>query len=386
MQSTDTRRKLLKSIGVVSLGTGLAGCTGGGTGNDIPDERTTATTNGPLFDLDALEPDKLMGKGPFGGEPHPPQAVALNDQQVKRVRNKDFNIAVVFHYQTDTGVQLQEKAMRRRCAELGISISSIQYAGFDAQQQVNILETIAQQKNIDGIISIPVDTAATKSGYRAVADAGKEIVFMDNVPMGFSHPEDYAGVVTIDNRGMGIIGGRMMKQLVDSGKILIFEFDTPFYVVEEREIGVKNTLREGDYQLKTFGFSDSGDVLQLAQDAITANPDTKGVWAPWVDPPGAQAIQAITGHGKDIPVTSCDLGTRGAVLMAEQSPLQGIGAQRPYDQGTAEVNMLAQKLLGNETPSYVAFPAPAVARQNLLKMYKQIIHSEPPKSVTKYYK
>ncbi|MBX0325485.1 substrate-binding domain-containing protein [Halomicroarcula sp. F13] len=397
MTSQKNRRAFLRGIGAVGLGIGLAGCSGDGNSGDggggtATGDGSTGTSSsdggagGVQFDLDAIDPEGLVGQGPYGEEAAAPESVALSETEVSDVQNEGFNVEIVFHYKGDTWVRLQREAIKKRTSDLGMNITGIHYPDFSAQKQSNILETVAQKDNVDGVFSIPVDTAATTDAYQAVLDAGKELVFMDNVAEGFQHPSDYAGLVAADNRGMGTIGGRMMTELVDSGKIIFLEFDVPFYVVDERETGAKQVLQEsGNYEVKTYGFTDPGKVLQVAQDALTSNPDAAGLWAPWVDAPGAQAIQAIRQAGMDIPVTSCDLGERSAVLMAERSALKGVGSQQPYAQGLTEVDVMAKALLGKETPPYIGLPSPPVARQNLLEMYPEILKEEPPETVTKHF-
>ncbi|MBV0926424.1 substrate-binding domain-containing protein [Halomicroarcula limicola] len=393
MTSRYNRRKFLQRIGATGVGIGIAGCSGDGSdgGDGTTDSGGGSTSgstasDGPLFDLDAIDPKGLVGQGPNGTEASPPKSVALSDSEVSEVKNQEFNVEIVFHYKGDTWVRLQREAIKKRAGELGMNITGIHYPDFSPEKQSNVLQTVAEKDNVDGVFSIPTDTAATTDAYQAVLDAGKELVFMDNVPEGFQHPSDYAGLVAADNRGMGTIGGRMMTELVDSGKIIFLTYDVPFYVVDERETGAKQVLEEsGNYQLEQYGFTDTGKVLQVAQDALTANPDAAGLWAPWVDAPGAQAIQAIRQQSADIPVTSCDLGTRSAVLMAERSPLKGVGSQQPYAQGLTEVDMMAKAFLGKETPPYIGLPSPPVARQNLLEMYPKILKEEPPEKVTKHF-
>lgn len=399
MSNKRKRRTFLKAIGATSIGVGFAGCSGdgsdgsGGDGNSDGSSGSSGDSNNgaggnqvPPFDLDSIAPDELVGQGPNGEEAASRDEVALSDDEVSQLREEEYNVEIVFHYRGDTWVRLQEQAINQRAEELGMNITGTYYPDFDPEQQSNVLETVAQKDKVDGVFSIPVDTAATADAYQTVVDAGKELVFMDNIADGFQHPDDYVGLVAADNRAMGTIGGRMMSELVDSGKIIVLEFDVPFYVVDERETGFKTVLEEsGDYQLETFGFTEPGNTLQLAQDALTANPDANGLWAPWVDPPGAQAIQALDEQGMDIPVTSCDLGERSAVLMAEESQLKGVGSQQPFQQGLAEVDMMGKALLGQETPPYIGLPSLPVARQNLLEMYEEVLQTEPPESVTQHF-
>lgn len=371
------RRTFIKGLGVGGLAA-IAGCLGGSDEDGGEREETQ-------FNLDEIEPDGLVGEGPFGEDPSSADEVELSEEEEEEIQNGDHTVEVVFHFREDTWTVLQEEAITNRCSELNIEITGIQYAEFDPETQSNILELIAQQERVDGIFSIPVDIEATTDAYQAVADAGKEIVFMDNVPVNFNHPDDYAGVVAADNRGMGVIGGRMIQELLDGGKVMLLEHDTPFYVTNERFIGARNVLEDNEFELETVGFIEPGDALGIAQDALTANPDTDALWAPWVDPPGAQAIQAIEEQGMDIPVTSCDLGERSGILLAEGEYLKGVGSQNPLAQGQAEVNMMAKRFLGEETPPYVALPSPAVTRENLLEKYPELMGEDPPEDITQHY-
>lgn len=376
LQSVD-RRTVLKTLGAGGV-TLTAGCLG--------DDSGTSQAEDVTFDLSAIQPDELVGQGPFGEDPSPADSVALSDSEEDSIADGDYTIEVVFHFREDTWTQLQETAITNRCSELGINITGIHYAEFDPEIQSNILESVAGKNNVDGILSIPVDIEATRDAYLSVSESGKEIVFMDNVPSNFEHLTDYAGVVAADNRGMGVIGGRMMESLLDSGKIILLEHDVPFYVTNERYLGIREVLEENDdFELETVGFIEPGNVLPTAQNTLSANPDATGLWAPWVDPPGAQAVQAINEQGMNIPVTSCDVGERSGTLLAERSPLKGVGSQDPLAQGLAEVNMIAKRFLGEETPPYIALPATAVARQNLLETYPDLVGEEPPASITSHF-
>ena len=59
------------------------------------------------------------------------------------------------------------------------------------------------RKKPDIIVSIPVDAVATAAAYKAAADKGVKLVFMDNVPKGFIAGKDYVSSVSADNYGNG---------------------------------------------------------------------------------------------------------------------------------------------------------------------------------------
>ena len=76
------------------------------------------------------------------------------------------------------------------------------------KQIADIEDTI--QRHPDGIISIPVDGTATAATYKKVSEAGIKLVFMDNVPPGLKHPEQYAAMVSADSQGNGWIAAQIL--------------------------------------------------------------------------------------------------------------------------------------------------------------------------------
>ena len=67
--------------------------------------------------------------------------------------------------------------------------------------------------------------------------------------------------------------------------------------------------------------------------------------------------------------------------MAQDGFVKGLGAQRPFDQGTTEALLAGYGLLGKQGPPYVALPALPVTRDNLLQAWKDVYHTEAPDTV-----
>jgi ribose transport system substrate-binding protein len=80
-------------------------------------------------------------------------------------------------------------------------------------------------------------------------------------------------------------------------------------------------------------------------------------------------------------ITTCDLGLNVAIDMAQDGFIKGLGAQRPFDQGTTEALLAGYGLLGKEAPAYIALPALPVTRDNLLEAWKTVYHAEAPDTV-----
>ena len=111
------------------------------------------------------------------------------------------------------GKRLLKKYDNEPCAEAMVE---------SALHHIDILDRLAA-KDVDALVSIPIDQIATAKAYRNVA-AGAKIVFIDNVPKGFEHPNDYAGTVSSDNRGLGIFAGRFLRDRVGSGTVGLLTF------------------------------------------------------------------------------------------------------------------------------------------------------------------
>ena len=376
--SNVKRRNFIKALGA-------SGFIAGTSGSALAQE---TTTTGQGIDLDAIEPNDLVGKGPNGNDPVPAEQVSLSDSQVQKLKQGNYTVAIVFHYLKTAWTRLQRRGLTNRLNELGINVEGVYGAEFDAAKQVNILNTLASKADsLDAVISIPVDQVATADAYQNLANKGVKLVFMDNVPEGFSHPEDYAGAVAADNKGNGLIAGRILAKLVGQGSVGLIMHDAPFYVTNEREQGVKQALKNasGIEIAATNGFTNPDKVFGLAQNMLTANPDLDGIFAIWGAPPAMQVVSAANASNRSPIITTIDLGSRVALNMAKGGLIKGLGAQQPYDQGVTEANMAGNAILGAKTPPYVAVQSLAVMRKNLLKAYRSVFHQEPPQKITKHY-
>jgi ribose transport system substrate-binding protein len=381
------RRRFVKLIGATSI-TGLAGCItrkpGGGGGG-----KNTSISPSEV-DLSKVEPNHIVGKGPNGNEPVKPEKVTLSEKEVQTLKDGDYTVAIVFHYLKTAWTRLQRRGLTKRFNELGIKVEGIYGSSFDAQKQIGILNTLATKaKTLDAVVSIPVDAVATADAYMNLAEKGIDLVFMDNVPKGFQHQQDYAGCVASDNRGNGLVAGRILAKLVGKGGVGMIKHSAPFYVTRAREMGATNALQnaKGIEIVATNGFTNPNKVYSLAQNMITAYPNMKGVFVIWGVPPGMSVVKAAndTGDSNNPVETTCDLGSRTALNMAQRGMIKGIGAQRPYDQGIEEATLAGNAILGNSTPPYVAVPSLAVMRQNLLDAYRKVFHKKPPQKITKHF-
>lgn len=328
-----------------------------------------------------------VGNGPNGMPPAPAEDVILSEAEIEQLRDGEYTVAIVFHYLKTDYVRLQRKGLEERFEELGITVEGVYGPDFDASRQVDVLSSLVE-KDIDALVSIPIDQVATADAYRNVADSGMKIVFIDNVPEGFEHPEDYAGTVSSDNRGLGIFAGRFLRDSVKSGTVGLITFDAPFYVTSAREAGVMEALEvsEDVDVIARSGFTDPDEVYGIASEMLAATPDLDGMFVSWGDPPGTQAAAAAQDLDRsDIVITTTGLSSQTATNIARDGPIKATGGQFPYQQGHIEANMVGYSLLANSTPPFIASGVLPIHRGNILDLYDTYFQENPPAEITQYF-
>lgn len=380
---SHTRRKFLLASTAVG-GVGLAGCTEE-ISSDASDNSGKAIDD---LDLSEIEPDGPVGKGPAGADPQPTSTLEMSSDEIEAVREEDMTVSVVFQYLKSDWVRLVRKGLQNQFIDLEIDVEGVYGVDFQADKQISLLETLASKADqLDAVIVYPVDPTAVVDPIRKLRDEGVEVVIITNTPPEFEHPTDYAGMVTVDNYGLGLISGRILRELVGEGKVGMIEMEPELYVIDEREKAVKEVLNDAeDIELVTNSFNDASETFELVQNMLTANPDMAGIWSPWATPPANETIAAINeSNHDDIIHTTVDLNEQQAEIMAKDGATKGIGVGNPFGIGENLVKMASHAVLGNSTPAYVSVDTNAVVRSNLLEMYEETLDEEPPESVTKHF-
>jgi ribose transport system substrate-binding protein len=343
----------------------------------------------------SADPDKAlaevqktpMSKGPSGETPSSASSVTLTPEEIDKIKELKAKAAIVMHYAGNDWALAQIAGLKEQFGKMGIEVISVTDAGFKPEKQVADIETILAQKP-QIIVSIPTDPVSTAAAYKKAADAGVKLVFMDNVPKGLEAGKDYVSVVSADNYGNGVAAAHLMaKALKGKGQIGLVFHAADFFVTRQRLDGFKKTIAENYPEVKIVaeqgigGPDFSGDGDKAASALLTSNRKLNGIWAVW-DVPAEGVISAARSAGKDdLVITTCDLGLNVAIDMAQDGFIKGLGAQRPFDQGTTEALLAGYGLLGKEAPAYIALPALPVTRDNLLQAWKDVYHAEAPDTV-----
>ena len=151
----------------------------------------------------------VLSKGPNGENPAPASSITLSDEELAKIKDMKATAAIVMHYGGNDWSRAQVAGLKDQFDKMGIKVIATTDAGFKPEKQVADIETVMAQ-NPKIIVSIPTDPAATASAYKAAADKGVKLVFMDNVPAGFVAGKDYVSAVSADNYGNGVAAAHLM--------------------------------------------------------------------------------------------------------------------------------------------------------------------------------
>jgi ribose transport system substrate-binding protein len=367
----------------------VAGCGGsdddGGGGS--ADKQETAVVAKARDGLETLK-RSVLSTGPNGEKPTPASEVSLSAEERQQIKDKHATAAIVLHYGGNDWSNAQVNGLRNALGRMGVRVIAVTDANFKPEKQVSDIETVLAKKP-DIIISIPTDPVATADAYRKAARQGVKLVFMDNVPKGFTPGKDYVSVVSADNYGNGVASAHLMaEQLEGKGKIGIVFHEADFFVTKQRYEAFKKTIADQYPDIEVVaeqgiaGPDFAGDAEKVASAMLTRNADLDAIWAVW-DVPAEGVLAAARANGRnDLDVTTIDLGQNVAIDMAKGGPIKGLGAQRPFDQGVTEATLAGYGLLDKKAPPYVAVNALPVTRSNLESAWKTVYHQGlPPKVV-----
>lgn len=352
------------------------------TGESLAQDATPAPASADSLEAMA---GQVYSTGPNGEEPTPASEVTLSDEELAEIQAMGATAAIVMHYGGNDWSVAQIAGLKDQFGKMGIEVIAETDAGFDPATQVSDIETtLARNPSI--IVSIPTDPVATAAAYRQAAEQGVKLVFMDNVPQGFTPGADYVSVVSADNYGNGVASAHIMAEaLGGAGKIGLVYHGADFFVTKQRYDAFKATIAEHYPDIEIVeeqgiaGPDFAGDGDRVAAAMLTKHQDLNGIWAVW-DVPAEGVVTAIrtAGRENDVIVTTIDLGQNVAVSIAQDGIVKGLGAQRPFDQGVTEALLAGYGLLGKEAPEYVALPALPVTHENVLEAWEEVYRQAPP--------
>ena len=321
----------------------------------------------------------ISGLGPHGEFAASVDQLVISDEAAMRTAKAGFSVGLVLHTLQSDWSRLQIAGIRMVLERYGAELAEIMECGFQPERQAEALDALLEL-NPDAIISVPVGIVQVADAHRRIAAADIKLVLMDNAPSGLAARRDYVSVVSADNFGNGEVGAELLADHIPfNGHVTILGYDINFYVTNERELGFRKWLREHrpDVMIRRAEFSHPETAGRVVLDLLSAEDSPDAMFVVW-DEPAMLAIEALRKIGREMPMTTVDLGSAAALELARGGALKGVGAQLPFDQGAAEATVAIMALSGDRPPAWVALPALAVTSENVLKAYEAVWHDEPP--------
>ena len=345
-----------------------------------PSEKTMELAK--LDNLDGV----VVSDGQRGEVGFPAADLKLTDEQIEKVKAGKFTVAISMGWMGDDWASQQLIGLKETFEKLGIEVVAETNANWDDAKQVADLETIAVLQP-DLVVSIPLNLQTTADAYKALAEAGSEIVFIDQPADGMNAPEDYAAVVSSDNLVLGMyLADTLAEATGGSGDVGAMYFANDFFVTNLRYIGFVARLmaKHPELTLVTAAGHDNPDRgMEVAQGMLARYPTLNGLYSSWSIPAmGAEsAAQAAGRTPEDFPIVNENFDQIVAANMARDGFIKGISSQRPYDQGVAEATLGALALIGEDVADYVVVPPMRVTRENLAEAYEAIYRTPLPEAV-----
>jgi ribose transport system substrate-binding protein len=384
-------KKILSIMMMILLVTSIAlvGCGKESATSDTGKEQEGSSTeestpSGPITINQDIPEQEILSKGPSGEAAVSAKTLQLTEEEVQKIKEGNYKAALVMHYAGNDWATAQIDGLKATFNKMGIEVVAVTDAQFKAEKQVSDIETVLAKKP-DIIVGIPVDPVSTASAFKKAADSGVKVVFMDNKPDGLEAGKDYVSVVSADNYGNGVQAAEIMaEKLGGKGQIGVIYHDADYFVTKQRTEAFEKTIQEKYPDIKIVergGIIGPNDGEKVASGMLTKNRDLDGMFVVWDVPAEGALAAARTSGKKDFVITTIDLGTNVALDIASDGMIKGLGAQLPYDQGISEAILAGYALLGKEAPAYVAVPALAVTKENVIDAWKLVYHQEAPQSI-----
>ncbi len=322
-----------------------------------------------------------IARGPFGEKVVYPEENLLSIDEIERIKNSNYTVAISFHYMGNEWSRLHEKAIKETLSNLNVRILSSTDANFDPNLQNTQLEGLLMQKP-DAIIAVPTDEILTAKEFKKVAKETK-LVLINNIPNGLIK-EDYASWISVNERENGQIAVKILKDYFKKQslvKIGLLIHGSPFFATKQRDFFAEQTLIDNCSNIEIVAkeaFLKIDNAYNVCKKMIIEHPEIQGLYVSW-DRPALQAIKALKEMGReDVVISTTDLDYEIASFLNNEEIVIGLSSQRPYEQGVAVAIATAKALLGDTINKCIGVPPYIVTKDNMELAWKELLKSKMP--------
>lgn len=321
-----------------------------------------------------------MTVGPNGEPATPAAEIELSDAEVQQVRDGGYTAALLWPTSGDF-IDAVNRGAQDEFEDLGIDVVATTDAQFDpAKQQNDIATALAQTPSV--VLSLPVDPASAAVSYQPLVDAGSKIVFMSNVPIGWTQGDQYVSVATDDLAEMGALAADGLAAAIgETGRIGFIYHDAEFYVTNQRDQAFKTTIETSYPDIEIVaeaGLTDPAAAEEIANAMLLRNPDLAGIYVTWSGPAEGALSALRTAGNTQTKLVTMDLSVPIALDLINDGNVAAIVADEAYTLGRTLAKLAAFGLLEKEAPAFVVVPGVLVTADNLDEAWEASLNAAPP--------
>jgi ribose transport system substrate-binding protein len=368
------------AFAVSACSTGSSGSSAGSTSG--------ASTSSKASGSNVIDFTVTGTKGPNGEDPTPTNDLTFTSDELAKLKSSHFR-AGMFWLDSSPFFTAVQNGATQEFRRLGINVVASGEAKDDAGTQANQIQTaLAKKPNV--IVSLPVDPTSAAAAFQPAVSAGVKLVFLSNVPAGYTYGNQYQSLMTDDLFQMGKQAAEALgKALGGKGKVGILFYNTKFFVTNQRDAAFKSTLASEFPGIKVVtenGFTNPGDTTGIASTMIAQHPDLDGVYASWSQP-GEGILSALrTAGNTHTKFVSLDLDDPVIVDMVTGGPTTAVVVDKAWDLGVGMADAAAYALLGKKAPAFGVVGATTITKDNVAQGYQDSLHQGVPAAVKKVMK
>ncbi|HEY0560953.1 MAG: LacI family transcriptional regulator [Mycobacterium sp.] len=375
------------AVAVAGLGLALTACSTG-TSSSSTTAGASATATAAATGGNVIDKTLTGTVGPNGETPTPISTLTLTDDEVAKLKAGNFTAAQLWHTSSQF-VQAVQSGAAAEFSRLGIKVVATTNANMDAGTQANQVQTAMISKP-SVIVGLPVDPTSAAQAFQPAVSAGTKLVFLSNVPKGYTYGQQYSSIVTDDLYDMGKRAAEALgNTLGGKGEVGIVFYNAQYYVTNQRDAAFRTTLMKEFPNIKIVaeqGFSDPSNATAIASGMLTQHPNLAGIYTSWAQPAeGVLSALRTIGNTKTKVVT-LDIDDPVIVDMATGGSTVALVADQAYDLGKGMADAAAYALLGKQAPAFAVAGAITITKDTIAQGYQQSLHSDVPAAVQKVLK
>jgi ribose transport system substrate-binding protein len=377
------RKLILTAVTGASLV--LAACSTGATKSTSP-TGASASASGPGS---SVIDQKISGTtGPNGETPTPVSGLSLSAADVAKLQNGHYKAAMLWH-QSSAFVSAVQNGANAEFNRLGINVVVTADANFDAATQANQIQT-AMAKKPNVILSLPVDPVSAAASFQPAVAAGAKLVFLSNVPKGYTQGKQYTSIVTDDLYQMGKHAAEALgNALGGKGKVGMLFYNAQYYVTNQRDAAFKATLQTEFPNIQIVaqqGFSDPNTAESIASAMLTQHSDLDGIYTSWSQPAEGVLAALRTTSNTHTKVATLDLDDPVVVDMVTGGATVAVVADKAWELGRGMADAAAYALLGKKAPAFAVAGVLTITKDNVTQGYQDSLHQAVPSVIKKVMK